>query len=191
LVERVTDVDPAVLAALITAGVAIVAALFSAYLTIWGTLRQHTVDLVIAALSHMGGGTQERSEGVAALMAMRGPINRKLRRVDRDGWARYGPAVGQQLYRQLIYVLYHGEKRETAHEIENVIAMTDWLLYDQVLLGFTDHGQMCRLAAAIKAYKGDREAPVGEVQVTSLGQLLSRADCWLRDLGNYSRPPDG
>jgi hypothetical protein len=101
------DVDPAVLAALITAGVVVVAALVSAYLTIWGALRQRAVDLVVAALSHMGGGTQERSAGVAALMALRGPIDRRPRRVDRGGWAIYGPAVGQQLYRQLIYVLNH------------------------------------------------------------------------------------
>jgi hypothetical protein len=81
------DVDPAVLAALIAAGVAVVAALISTYLTIWGTLRQHAVDLVVAALSHMGGGTQERSEGIAALMALRGPIDHQPRRVDRGGWA--------------------------------------------------------------------------------------------------------
>jgi hypothetical protein len=177
------DVDPAVLAALIAAGVAVVAALISTYLTIWGTLRQHAVDLVVAALSHMGGGTQERSEGIAALMALRGPIDHQPRRVDRGGWARYGPAVGQQLYRQLIYVLNHGKDNEASHEIENLIAMVDWLLYDNTLLAFTDRGQMHRLAVSIKAYKRDREAPAVELQATSLDQLLSRANYWLQELG--------
>jgi hypothetical protein len=178
------DVDPAVVAALIAAGVAVVAALASAYLAVWGTIRQHAVDLVVAALSHMGGGTQERSAGVAALMAMRGPIDRRPRRVDRGGWAIYGPAIGQQLYRQLIYVLNLGKGNDAAHEIENIIAMTDWLLGDKARLGFTDRGQMHRLAVSIKAYKRDREAPVRELQDTSLDQLLSRVNDWLRDLGD-------
>jgi hypothetical protein len=175
-------VDPAVVAALITAAVAVLAALASAYLAVWGTKRQHAVDLVVAALSHMGGGTQERSAGVAALMAMRGPIDRKPRRVDRGGWTIYGPAIGQQLFRQLIYVLNLGKRKHAAHEIENIIAMTDWLLGDKVRLGFTDLGQMHRLAISIKAYKGDREVPAGELQDNSLGQLLNRVDDWLRDL---------
>jgi hypothetical protein len=182
-VERVTGMDPAVVAALITAGVAVVAALASAYLAVWGTIRQHAVDLVVAALSHMGGGTQERSAGVAALMAMRGPIDREPSRVDRGGWTIYGPAIGQQLYRQLIYVLNLGRGNDAAHEIENIIAMTDWLLGDKARLGFTDPGQMHRLAVSIKAYKGNREAPAREPQDTSLGQLLSRVNDWLRDLG--------
>jgi hypothetical protein len=97
-------VDPAVVAAWIAAGVAILAALIGAYLTIWSTQRQRAVDLVVAALSHMGGGSQERSAGVAALLAMRGPVDRPPGHFDRRGWATYGPAVGQQLFRQLIYV---------------------------------------------------------------------------------------
>jgi hypothetical protein len=178
------DVDPAVLAALITAGVAVVAALVSAYLTIWGTLRQHTVDLIVAALSHMGGGTQERSAGLAALMAMRGPIDCRPRRVDRDGWARYGPAIGQQLYRQLIYLLNEGRGNEAPHEIENIIVMTDWLLRDKALLNFADSGQMHRLAVSIEAYMRGRKAPERKLQDTSLDQLLSRTNDWLRDLGD-------
>jgi hypothetical protein len=130
----------------------------------------------------MGGGTQERSAGAAALMAMRGPIDRRPRRVDRSGWTIYGPAIGQQLYRQLIYVLNLGKGNDAAHEIENIIAMTDWLLGDKVRLGFTDRGQMHRLAVSIKAYQKDRKVPAREPQDTSLDQLLSRVNYWMRDL---------
>lgn len=176
--------DPAVAAALIAAGVAIAAALASSYLTIWGTLRQRAVDLVVAALSHMGGGTQERSAGVAALMAMRGPLDRKPRFVDRGGWKIYGPAIGQQLYRQLVYVLNHGKGKYRSHEVENIIAMIDWLLHDKDLLAFKDRGQMHRLAVSIRVYKGDSPTPATGLQDASLNELLSHVDIWLRDLGD-------
>jgi hypothetical protein len=78
----------------------------------------------------------------------------------------------------------NGKGKDKAHEIENIIAMIDWLLYDKVRLGFTDRGQMRRLALSIRAYKGDKEAPAGELQGTSLDQLLSRVNDWLRDLGD-------
>lgn len=180
--------DPAVTAAWIAAAVAIATALASAYLTIWGTLRQRAVDLVVAALSHMGGGIQERSAGVAALMAMRGPLDRRPRFVDRGGWEIYGPAIGQQLYRQLVYVLNNGKGKYQSHEVENIIVMIDWLLRDKDLLAFKDRGQMRRIAVSIRAYvrayEGDWPTPTTGLQGTSFNELASRIRIWLKELGD-------
>src|SRR5881409_3714773 len=97
--------DPAVGAAWIGASIALIAAVVSAYLTLSSSHRQRAVDLVVAALSHMGGGSQERSAGVAALMALRGPLGKRPGHFYKRGWDFYGPAVGQQLFRQLMYLL--------------------------------------------------------------------------------------
>jgi len=58
---------PEVEAAVIAAAVSLVVAAVSAYFTIWSTQRQRTVDLIVAALEHMTGGSQERGAGLAAL----------------------------------------------------------------------------------------------------------------------------
>jgi hypothetical protein len=187
-------VDPAVVAALIAAPIAILGAAISAYLTIWSTQRQRATDLVVAALSHMGGGSQERSAGVAALLAMRGPLDRPLGHFDRSGWAIYGPAVGQQLFRQLIYVLRCGKQNTAAHEVENLIVMIDWLLNDDTLR-FDDAGQRNRLGVSMEAYKQSAPALAAEPSPSaglpgvapersdrkdrSIEELLSRMDEWI------------
>jgi hypothetical protein len=190
-------VDTAVIGAWIGAGIAILVALMGAYLTVWNSHRQRAVDFVAAALSHMGGGSQERSAGVAALMALRGPLDRRPAQLEVRGWLIYGPAVGQQLYRQLIYVLNYGSQRYHAHEVENVISMAEWLLKDS-LLGFDEPGQRHRLAVSMKAYaaaaptEATKAVPsasqfaVGQrppdLNDTSIGELLGRLDGWMRIL---------
>ena len=185
--------DPGVLAALIAAGIAVVLALLSAYLAV----RQRAADLVVAALSHMGGGSQDRSAGIAALKALRGPLYGRSGLFDRlRGWNAYGPAIGQQLFRQLIYLLNYGKGRYWAHEVENIIAMTDWLLRDSEQLGFTDEGQRTRLRDAIRRYvagaepsamasmRGEEAPPpeLGGPTSPSLDELRRCADQWMERL---------
>jgi hypothetical protein len=194
------DVDPAVIAAWIGAGIAVLVALLSAYFTVWSSYRQRAVDLVVAALSHMGGGTQERSSGIAALMALRGPLARQPGRFDSRGWAIYGPAVGQQLYRQLIYVLNQGKEPYDAHEVENVISMTEWLTSDSRRLGFCDPGQRHRLAVSLAAYADAAPRPPQsssgqrptDLKHTSIEEFLSRVDRWksILDTPPSSLPDD-
>ncbi len=184
-----------VIAAFITSGFAILLTLVSAYVTIWSSHRQRAVDLVAVALSHMGGGSQARSAGVAALMALRGPLNRTPGRFRNPGWAIYGPAVGQQLFRQLMYVLNHGSRKFHTHEVENVIAMADWLLRDNKTLKFDDaeHAeQRYRLALSIREYvaktqphmakSGTAKKPEDRITVgqrASIEKLVSRSNEWM------------
>jgi hypothetical protein len=143
---------PEVEAAVIAAGVSLVVAALSAYFTIWSTHRQRTVDLIVAALEHMTGGSQERGAGLAALRALRGRQTR-AHILERLAWKPYGSVVGQQLYRQLIYVLNYGSKRCEAHEIENIIEMLDWLIKDESLLGSCDPEQRRRLSSSLTSYE--------------------------------------
>ncbi|MFD7626265.1 hypothetical protein ACFV7Q_09485 [Streptomyces sp. NPDC059851] len=140
------------------AWIALAGVLVTGALALRSSHRQRADQLVTAALSHMGGGTQERSAGVAALRAFRGPIGRgwfgrtrRPRLFWRLDWKRYAPAVREQLFRQLVYVLTHGRQRFHAHEVENAMAMIEWLLDDE-LLEFCESGKRVRLAEAIDAY---------------------------------------
>lgn len=187
------NADAAVIAAWIGAGVALLVALISGLVSVWSSSRQRAVNLVVAALSHMEGGSQERSAGIAALRAMRGPLERRPRRFNSNGWVLYGPSVGQQLYRQLIYVLVHGDRKYFAHEAENIIAMMEWLLTDESLQ-FDDRGERNRLARAVEAYGEGLPAP--DATATSkaaagsdptLKELQGRISQWVVDLGRSDR----
>jgi hypothetical protein len=192
--ENDRPVDPAIVAALITAAIAILVSVISVVIAFWSAHQQRAIDLVAAALSHMGGGVQERSAGVAALSALRGPLSRRPRRLSRGGWTIFGPAVGQQLFRQLIYVLNHAEKPYSAHEVENVLSMVDWLIQDHVLLDFNDGAQRRRLAVSLAKYVGaapggrSQELPASTYADTSTAALLGKASEWLGDLGGTGRP---
>jgi hypothetical protein len=74
--------------------------------------------------------------------------------------------------------LNHGNKCYEAHEVENIIAMVDWLLRDDDLR-FDDAGQRHRLVISMEAYR--RSAPVVQAdrKDTSIGELLSRMDGWI------------
>jgi hypothetical protein len=136
-------------AAVIAGSTALVVALVTAYLTVVSAHKQRSLDLLTSALGDMESGTQRRSAAIAALEAMRGRRDDRLSRLDRALWRQYGPAVGQQLFRVLAYVLNHAEV--TTHGTENAIAMTDWVVGDP-LLEFNDPDQRGRLATSLAAY---------------------------------------
>jgi hypothetical protein len=160
--------NPAIVAAWIAASVAIASTVAGSLLVVWGGHRQRAIDLVVAALSHMGGGSQERSAGLAALMALRGPLGRSPGIFEKRVWAIYGAAVGQQIYRQLIYLLNYGENRYKAHEVETMILMVHWLLND-TFLEFNDSGQRYRLACILQTY-GQAAAVIIQKESAHIGE---------------------
>ncbi len=172
-----------VTAAVIAGSLALVAAAVTAYLTVTSAHRQRSVDLVVSALADMGGGTQRRSAGLAALAVMRGHLNRRLGRLDSRLWEQYGPGVGQQLFRVLAYVLNEAEIK--THGTENAITMTDWLLHDP-MLKFADPDQRRRLARSLKAYDeklGDSVAPL-----TAAHAFRKAVPGWLNELDVHPSP---
>jgi hypothetical protein len=52
---------------LLAGGVSLVVATAGAYISVWSVNRQRTVALVVAALEHMTGGSQERGAGLPRL----------------------------------------------------------------------------------------------------------------------------
>jgi hypothetical protein len=184
--------DAAVVAAWIAAGAAALSAVVNAYFIASSGRRQQENELVVSALTHFVGGSQERSAGLATLRVLSGgagsfpsdasvtqPPPRSWVRVgtrlwlasragqSRAAWSRYAPAVGQLFYRQLIYVLCHGRNRWEAHEIANVVAMADWLINDE-MLAFDDSRQREHLATAMCTYLNDWEAEVKKVKDKAL-----------------------
>jgi hypothetical protein len=120
--------DAEVNAAWIAAAAAAIVAGVNGYLGVRAGRRQRDTDLMVNALTHFVGGSQERSAGIAALRVLRGPTGR-----DSRNWRRYGSAVGTLFSSQAIYVLSAGGNRWQAHEVANVIGMVEWLLKDRNL----------------------------------------------------------
>ncbi|GAA1998326.1 hypothetical protein [Microbacterium pumilum] len=104
---------------------ALIGAAVTAAITVWSGHRQRENEMVIAALSHMVGGSQERTAGIAALDVLLGEKGIKPGRFPQlfRRRARYVMAITWEYQAQLIYVLSHGPNRFAAHEITNVIAM--------------------------------------------------------------------
>jgi hypothetical protein len=126
------------------------------------------------------GGSQERSAGLATLDVLRGRSAEWWRLPSRRAWRDFAPSVGQHLFRQSIYVLHHGSRRYYAHEIENVIAMVDWLVADAEL-DFRSHDQQARLLSALDEYlEPSATAAKDETRVdASVDALAERArDAW-------------
>ncbi|SRR6266568_7550911 len=174
---------PEVEAAVIAAAVSLVVAAVSAYFTIWSTHRQRTVDLIVAALEHMTGGSQERGAGLAALRALRGRQSR-AHVFERLAWNPYGPVVGQQLYRQLLYVLNYGRNKYEAHEIENVIEMLDWLTEDKLLLCSLNLERRKRLSASLARYDGSVHLRQDSVEAAFLSEVHKKLANWQRILNS-------
>jgi hypothetical protein len=182
--KRGWGLDAAVVAAWIAAGAAALSAAVTAYFVASSGRRQQENELVVSALTHFVGRSQERSAGLAALRVLSGGAGsfprdasmaqpppgswvRVFARLwfaarasrSRARWSRYAPAVGQLFYRQLIYVLCHGRNRWEAHEIANVVAMADWLVNDE-MLAFNDPQQRKQLDTAMCTYLSDWGAEV-------------------------------
>jgi hypothetical protein len=71
-------------AATVVGSVALIVAAVSAYLTVTSGHIQRAADLLISALADMESGTQRRSAAIAALEALRGPLDRKMTRLDQS-----------------------------------------------------------------------------------------------------------
>jgi hypothetical protein len=171
-----------VLAAVIAGSIALVVAVATAYLTVVSAHKQRSLDLLTSALGDMESGTQRRSAAIAALEAMRGRRDERLGRLDRALWRQYGPAVGEQLFRVLAYVLNHAEV--TTHGTENAIAMTDWLVGDP-LLGFDAADQRGRLATSLAAY--DAKLTLKLDKGTAASAFHDNLERWRTALGGPPR----
>src|SRR3954470_23028210 len=81
--------------------------------------KSREAELVVSALNHLVGGSQERAAGLAALRLLESitPIER---------WAGYKGFIRNLLSTQLIFVLTEGRNRWEAHEIENAHAISAW-----------------------------------------------------------------
>ena len=177
---------PEVEAALIAAAVSLVVAAVSAYFIIWSTHRQRTVDLIVAALEHMTGGSQERGAGLAALRALRGRRSRwhVFKRLAWKPYGDYGDVVGEQLYRQLIYVLNYGRNKYEAHEIENVIEMLDRLTAERPLLDSLSLERRKRLCVSLAKYDGSVHPEQDSVEAAFLSEVREKLTNWQRILNS-------
>lgn len=104
-------------------------------------------ELVVTALGHLGGGSQERAAGLAALRALKSLTGTR--------WPDYSPVVGQLLYTQLLFVLTQGRNRWEAHEVANLMCMSTWIDSDATL-GF-DANMRLRVQQEMKTYVDDWE----------------------------------
>ncbi len=149
--------DPQVVVAWIAAGAAPLTAVISGHLT-WrignlsGQVQQSIADrltetdLILTAFNHLGGGSQERTTGIAAL--------RILEDTALDGpWRNYREALHDLLTTQLQFVLTGGHNRWETHEIANAREIARRLLDDKKRLRF-DYAQQ-DIARVVQRCKSD------------------------------------
>jgi hypothetical protein len=178
---------------LLAGGISLVVATAGAYVSVWSVNRQRTVALVVAALEHMTGGSQERGAGLAALAALRGTRSwgarfGQRRRLD------YEVAIGQHLYRQLIYVVNYGSKRGHAHEIENVRVMLELLLGEDQLIRACDRGQVKQLQDSLNRFASSAETKPdgdGAAARAALSVVRSNLDRWNATLAAVAARAEG
>lgn len=159
--------DPVVIAAWAAAVGAASSALVNTYVTAIGNRHKIEMELVVSALNHFVGGSQQRNAGIAALRVLSGVAAKsspkrpwpraRSRSKGSSTWHKYGGAVGRLFCGQVVYILSHGSNRWKAHEIANVVAMVDWLLNDRSL-GLNIKRDGVDLAASMKTYVSDWNA---------------------------------
>lgn len=78
-----------------------------------------------------------------------------------------------------MYVLVHGRRRFHAHEIENLIAMVEWLTTDREL-AFDSPEQRRRLMQAVDGYVAAAKRSPEDVEkaMASMAALEQRACAW-------------
>jgi len=155
--------------------------------------RQRLGELVVIALEHFGGGSQNRSVGIAALRALRG---------DKRLWAQYRITAACLFVSQLRYLLAHGGNRWESHEIRNIEDMMSLLIEDDAL---RDASRDPGLREAMQRYErdwknyardamksdGSRErSKGGRPDEAAVAHLLTLIQEWLRrpDLGGAPKP---
>lgn len=111
--------------------------------------KTREAQLVIGALDHLIGGSQERTAGLAALRVL-------SETTDDLRWATYKPAITDLLSVQAQYVLTGGRNRWEAHEIANVRTIASWFLQGNGWTG--DAAEVSRVRTAAERYISDWEA---------------------------------
>lgn len=107
--------------------------------------RTREAELVVNALNHLVGGSQERAAGLAALSFLKSET-------PSERWAAYENSVRDLLVKQLIFVLTAGRNRWEAHEVENVREIANWFING----GRLDFGDVePRVRSAVDTYVTD------------------------------------
>jgi hypothetical protein len=183
--------QPQVVAALITGGAAILAAVFSG-LAAWrvgnlsGKVQQSIADrstetnLIVTALNHLVGGSQERTAGVAALRVLKDTALS-------DRWHDYDDAVRNLLTTQLQFILARGRNRWEAHEIANAQEIARWFLdtNGQIRSGHAQTGVTIAAQRYISDWgnkerrDGDKYDDGGRADCRAVEQLIEDLRCWL------------
>ena len=177
---------PQVVAGLIGAAAVLISAGFTAFVAIWARRRQNTTDalisnlerktqlavsatsrdteLIVTALGHLGGGSQERAAGLATLHALESLTGIR--------WPDYSKVVGQLLYTQLLFVLTRGRNRWEAHEVANLTNMSTWLECDATLA--PDDKMKLGLQQAMSTYIDDwgRGEPGGKRNEEAVNEFI-------------------
>ncbi|WP_431040835.1 hypothetical protein ACQUSR_02305 [Streptomyces sp. P1-3] len=152
---------PQVTAAYIAASAAGATAVVGLLATVWNGRWQRSAEMLMSALKQFEGQSQPRSAGIAALRVLSqkrvlklpwGSVPLPLGAA--AAWRSYQETVSELFYRQLLYLFAHGRNRWQSHEIENIIAMTDWLLSGKSL-EFDDADKKMHLYGAMTRYLDD------------------------------------
>lgn len=174
--------DPAVISAFIAAAVSLLVAGLAAYFAVWTSHRQRSLDLIAAAFSHMTGGIQQRGAGLAALAALGASTRHRKGWFVRSGWEGYATAVGQHLYRQLIYVLNYGD-RDKVHEVENLLVMLTLLTEDAQMLGSCSTEQKERLRLSLEDWTSSTKADSTASPLSkAIAEAKEQTPRWVRAL---------
>ena len=97
--------------------------------------------MMIAALSHLVGGTQERTAGISALVILLGSAEAPISmRGCRSG---YCDGATWEFQARTIYVLSHGSRRWAAHEVANLMDMGSWLFTSDQKCPKDGSGALC------------------------------------------------
>jgi hypothetical protein len=140
----------------------------------------------------MTGGSQERGAGLAALTALR---RRRLFFGSRGTgrWEHYEQAIGQHLYRQLMYVMNYGSNRGQAHEIENVRIMLEMMLGADRLVRTCESSQAAQLRDVLTSYpdnakpKPDDTPQARSAAQRALAEVQTSLSTWAVALDDYAK----
>jgi hypothetical protein len=188
--------------------IAFVGVALTALAGVWSSHHKTRADqraqLVISALSHLVGGTQNRSVGIAALrMVMYENEPKRLgrrkkataaqqRKLSEKRITEYGTSISPLLYSQLAYLLVHGSRRGYSHEVSNIVAMGNLLLLTKLVV-LLDKPQKAHLRVAVEKYL--QNSPDDDLEsVYYLKNIIKER--WLPRWGEYpnqkylfARPP--
>ncbi|MGC5075675.1 hypothetical protein [Agrococcus sp. DT81.2] len=174
--------DPLLTAPLIGLTGALVGVIATVVVTTSTSRTQREDELVMSALSHLVGGSQHRTAGIAALHVLRGAAVKGGRA---GRWHRYRSAIDALVYAQLLYLLMHGGNRGQAHEIANMDSMAEWL-FDGDAAELRDEQKRVQLQEAMQRYA--RAPATSESEVDTTRWMQRRIENhWLARLAKIDR----